>query len=259
MLREAVKSVLNQTLLPKEVIVVDDGSTEPIGEVLELLNSPIVRCITQNHTGMPGQARNVGVDEASGEWVAFLDSDDLWYSNKLQRIADCIEIDDSPLVHSRECWMREGVQVSQRKQRHQRRGNIFQDCLKKCIIGPSTVVMKRTTYIELGGFREDLEIAEDYEFWLRYCNLYPVGYVEEPLIEKRAGSWDQLSTKYDEIEIFRIQGLRDLVDQGVLSSNHQLLAREELARKCDLYSIGAVKRGLFAKAKEFSDLAKTYR
>ncbi len=259
MLLEAVQSVLAQTLVPKEIIVVDDGSTEPIESIIAEIQSPLVRYIHQPHTGMPGQVRNVGVSQAEGEWVAFLDSDDLWYPEKLEQTAALITSDTAPLIHSKERWMRCGSEVSQRKQRHQRRGNIFQDCLKKCIIGPSTVVMKRSVYEGLGGFREDLEIAEDYEFWLRYCNIYPVEYVNKPLVEKRAGDWEQLSVKYNEIEIFRIQGLRDLVDRGVFYANNQILAKSELVRKCEIYSKGAEKRGLFAKAEEFAHLAKTYR
>ncbi len=259
MLLAAVQSVLQQTVLPKEIIVVDDGSTEPIESIITEIQSPLVRYIHQAHTGMPGQVRNVGVAQAEGEWIAFLDSDDLWYPEKLQCTEAIITTDAPSLIHCRERWMRCGSEVSQRKQRHQRRGNIFQDCLKKCIIGPSTVVMKRSVYDDLGGFREDLEIAEDYEFWLRYCNTYAVEYIDETLVEKRAGDWEQLSVKYDEIEIFRMRGLQELIDRKIFTEPHQLLAKEEFARKCEIYSKGAEKRGLFAKAEEFAHLAKTYR
>ncbi len=259
MLLEAVQSVLKQTLLPKEILVIDDGSSEPLGPLVAEIGSPLIRYIKQSHTGMAGQVRNVGVSQSTGEWVSFLDSDDLWYPEKLARTAATITSETPPLIHCKERWIRCGSEVSQRKQKHQRRGDIFSDCLKKCIIGPSTVTMKRDVYENLGGFREDLEIAEDYEFWLRYCNMYAVEYIDEPLVEKRAGDWDQLSEKYNEIEIFRIRGLRDLVDRGVFYVGNQLLAKDELVRKCEIHSKGAEKRGLFAKAEEFSDLAKRYR
>jgi hypothetical protein len=89
---------------------------------------------------------------------------------------------------------------------------IFEDALKKCIIGPSTVLMEASLFREAGGFREDLEIAEDYELWLRITSRYSVAYLDEALTVKRAGHPGQLSEKYGSIEYFRIKALEPLVD-----------------------------------------------
>ena len=198
---------------------------------------------------MAGAVRNRGVAASEGNWVAFLDSDDVWQPEKLALQRDCIKADpDLRLIHTRETWLREDRIISQKKQRHRREGDVFPDALTKCMIGPSTVIMRRDLWEECGGFREDLEIAEDYELWLRITAGEPVGYVDKPLITKRAGGWEQLSLKYGQIEKFRLKGLGDLVESGWFRSggipkSREILAAKEYARKCHIYALGCEKRG----------------
>jgi len=161
----------------------------------------------------------------------------------------------APLVHSREVWLRGEKIISQKGQRFERRGDVFAEALKKCMIGPSTVLVRRDVYEQLGGFREDLEIAEDYELWLRLTAVFPVDFVEEPLIVKRAGHGQQLSEKYGHIELFRLKGLEDLVRRRWFAKQApslesmqagrelQRMASAELADKCAIYAAGCRKRG----------------
>jgi len=118
--------------------------------------------------------------------------------------------------------------------------------------------MEKSLYSELGGFDEDLEIAEDYELWLRLCNSNSVGYIDEPMITKRAGHGDQLSEKYGQIEIFRIRGLQNLVEQKYFSSENQKLAEQELARKCRIYAAGCRKRNKHEEAVIYESIAARY-
>ncbi|TVR03321.1 MAG: glycosyltransferase [Spirochaetaceae bacterium] len=278
LLCEAVQSVLAQSRPALEVIVVDDGSTDigpaEVAALTAMTPSPPVRYHRIDHCGMPGAVRNAGVARAAGEWIAFLDSDDLWYPHKLARQLECARrFPDRPLVHTRERWLRNGREVSQAGQRHAREGWVFADALHKCTIGPSTVLMRRELFEELGGFRPDLEVAEDYEFWLRLTARHQVAYVDEPLIDKRAGHGDQLSEKYGQIERFRIDALQRLVDEGYFAlvdaepgrdgqSNNEMaraeLARAELARKCSIYARGAAKRGRAEEARRYEELAVRY-
>ncbi len=135
---------------------------------------------------------------------------------------------------------------------------LFDDALQKCIIGPSTVVMERSLFVESGGFREDLEIAEDYELWLRITPDERVGYIDTPLIVKRGGHEDQLSSKYGQIEIFRIHALLELVESGYFSGGNQARATGELSRKCAIYANGARKRGKNDEAERYEALARAY-
>lgn len=260
LLLEALQSLEEQTFRDWECILVNDGSTDSSAAIArEWLDGRQGRLIELPHSGMAGLARNRGASESRGDWIAFLDSDDLWKPEKLERqIRRAEEAPEIRLWHCREIWDREGRRVSQKGQRHRREGDIFTDALNKCIIGPSTVLIRRDLWEETGGFREDLEIAEDYELWLRMTCRESVGYLEEPLTVKRAGKWDQLSEKYGQIEIFRIEGLKALVEKGWFpihgDDERQQTAEEELRRKCRIYAQGCRKRGRLEEARKYESL-----
>ena len=264
---EAVKSVLEQSYRPLELIIGDDGSEDHTLSVLktyfcdeENKGGVSVRIMELDHSGFPGKVRNLCAAEASGELLAFLDSDDLWMPQKLERQYETLHRGhpECLISHTREEWNRSGKIISQAGMDHKREGHLFTDALKKCIIGPSTVMITAGLYRESGGFRSDMEIAEDYEYWLRLTALHRVSYLDEEQTVKRAGHGEQLSEKYGQIEIFRIQGLRDLVDRNFFSGDNAGRAARELARKCTVYGRGCLKRGREEEGREYMDLAGFY-
>lgn len=284
LLLEAVDSVLAQSFRDFELIVVDDGSTDDSLSRLAARGFAVacpgpglpdpgreggvpLFLLPLERRGTPGRARNRGAERARGRFLAFLDSDDLWHPDKLalqlrlltSRGAD--GADPPRLTHTRELWLRNGREVSQARQRHRREGDLFAESLVKCVIGPSTAVLDRELFLRAGGFREDMEIAEDYELWVRLTTTEKAAYLDRPLTVKRAGSGDQLSEKHRQIEIFRIHALRDLVDRGFFASRPERAApaREELARKCAIYAAGCRKRGRAAEAAAYENLAAFYR
>ena len=254
MLLEAIESVQAQTYVPTELIVVDDGSTDGTAELVR--NQHGVNLLQISHTGCPGAVRNAGMDIAKGDYLAFLDSDDLWMPGKLSaQMEILLACPDVPLVHCREIWIRDGKPVSQASQRHQREGQLFPDAVHKCVIGPSTVVLHRSILSAAGRFREDLEIAEDYELWLRVTALFQVAYCDQALVTKRAGHGDQLSERHGQIERFRIAALAPLVATRRWAEPKQSIAQRELARKCLIYAAGARKRGRDSEADRYEALA----
>jgi len=260
MAKEAVSSVLGQTFRNLELIIVDDGSTDMTPILATYFRDDVrVKYIRINHSGMPGFVRNKGVEIAKGKYLAFLDSDDLWVDSKLKKQVDFLEKNSAiKVVHTREAWIRNGKTISQAGFNHRRFGDIFSDALEKCIIGPSTVLIETNLYRELRGFRDDLEIAEDYELWLRLADSNSIGYIDEALITKRAGHVGQLSEKYGQIEIFRIRGLQKLVEQSFFNLKNQKNAELELAKKCRIYAAGCRKRNKIEEAEIHESLAAKY-
>lgn len=275
MLCEAAGSILGQSYRDFELIVVDDGSTDGAARIatkgLEArapaspepprMTAPdAFRYIRLDHTGMPGAVRNRGAEVARGRYLAFLDSDDLWLPQKL-KLQTALMLDDPScrISHTRELWLRGGKTVSQASQKHKRSGRLFEDSLVKCIIGPSTVMIEKGLFCQNGGFREDLEIGEDYELWLKITSKEEIGYLDQPLTVKRAGHPDQLTSKYGYIEHFRIEAIRGLVDSDFFAGNDLKKAVTELSRKCLIYADGAEKRDKFDQVSEYKKLADHYR
>lgn len=260
MAKEAVSSVIGQTYRNLEVIIVDDGSIDMTSTLAVYFGDDLrVKYLKIKHNGMPGFVRNKGVEISSGKYLAFLDSDDLWVDSKLEKQIGFMENNSTyKVVHTREAWVRNGKTISQSGFNHKRFGNIFSDALVKCILGPSTIMLEKDLYIKLGGFRDDLEIAEDYELWLRLTDSNNIGYIDEPLITKRAGHVGQLSEKYGQIEIFRIRGLQKLVEQNYFKNGNQQQAENELAKKCRIYAAGCKKRNKIEEAEIYESIAFRY-
>jgi glycosyltransferase involved in cell wall biosynthesis len=191
-LAEAIDSILAQTEKDFELIVVDDGSTDATQELAAAYENRI-RYFYQPHAGVSA-ARNLGIRHAAGKFIAFLDSDDLWLPQKLARQIEWINAHpDIMLCYTDEIWIRRGKRVNQKKIHAKSGGWIYPLCLPRCIISPSSVLMRRELFEIAGVFDEQLPICEDYDLWLRVAAQFEVGLLAKPLIAKRGGHSDQLS------------------------------------------------------------------
>lgn len=241
-LLRAIDSVAAQTFAPIETIVVDDGSTDG-GARWAKTQFPWIEVIDQPQQGV-SVARNTGVQAAAGEWVAFLDSDDAWMPDKLARqVKSLLVSEEVPLCHTDEFWIRNGRRVNPMRKHAKYSGWIFDHCLPRCAISPSSVLMSKALFHELGGFDESLPAAEDYDLWLRVCCRYPVLLVAEPLVSKYGGHADQLSRKYWGMDRFRVASLERLSANGALTSAQRLKLIDVLIEKLSVLENGARKRG----------------
>jgi len=257
MLKEAVASVEAQTLARagRELLVVDDGSSDGTWDWLNGQPPSRLRAFRHGQRRGPSAARNRGVQEARGEYVAFLDSDDLFLPTKLERQLELLERDRRlVLCHSNEVWIRDGRELRQRPKHEKRGGWIFEHCLPMCRISPSAALVRREALLAVGGFDEELEVAEDYELWLRLTCRHPVGLIEEPLVVKRGGHPDQLSNRYGRIEVFRVEALRRVLAKAPLSPDQRRAAVETLAEKCEVVARGCEKRGRLEEARRYRRL-----
>jgi len=253
--KEAVESVLAQSCRPLEVIVVDDGSTDGTAAVLRSFGAS-VRYVAQPRSGV-SSARNKGIRIAAGEWLAFLDSDDLWLPRKLAYHLDYIRKNPHIRVcQTEETWIRNGKRINPRKYHKKPSGHCFPLLLDRCLVSPSAVMIHRDIFSEVGYFDESLPACEDYDLWLRIGCRYPIGLVDEPLIVKRGGHPDQLSATVPSLDRYRIQAIAKLLRSGSLDNAQIKLAFDALNRKCRVYGSGCNKRGRFEEAQSILDLPR---
>lgn len=250
---EAVASVLAQSFRDFELIVVDDGSSDDTVEALAPYVSRL-RLLRRESRGGVSAARNMGIAAARGEWLAFLDSDDLWRPEKLVRqMAYLAAHPDMLLCQTGETWVRRGIRVNQPLTHRKIGGRIFFESLERCLVSPSAVILHRRLLTQHGGFDEDLAAAEDYDLWLRLAWRYEVGLVPEPLIIKRGGRADQLSGLWG-LDRYRIRALTKLLQEPALPAPEARAARRVLARKCAIYAQGCEKHGKLAEAAYYRQL-----
>jgi GT2 family glycosyltransferase len=239
--REAVDSVLAQSRSDFEVIVVDDGSTDETSRELAKIGSPL-RLFTRARTGVSA-ARNFGVRQARGRYVAFLDSDDLWLARKLERqIAFMERHREAKICQVEEIWIRNGVRVNPKAIHRKPSGDIFIRSLELCLVSPSAVMMTEELFDQFGGFDESFPVCEDYDLWLRIGAKYPVPLIAEALVVKRGGHADQLSRSMWGMDRYRILALQKILRSG-LDETQKAAALRVLQRKAWIVARGARKRG----------------
>ena len=230
----AIESVLNQNSAADEIIVVDDGSTDGTDRIIQD-KFPQIKYIYQDNQGISA-ARNLGIMQARNPWIAFLDSDDEWLSDKLSKQRVALSANpDYKICHTDEIWIRRGKRVNQMKKHKKYGGDIYNYCLPLCIISPSSVVIHKDIFFKYGVFDIHLPACEDYDMWLRICAFEKVLYLDEPLIKKYGGHSDQLSHKYWGMDRFRIAALEKILVEDVLEIEDQRAATQMLIKKVSIY------------------------
>jgi len=208
---ETLESVFAQTYKDYEVIVVDDGSTDNTKEVLKPYMSKIRYIYKEN--GGPASARNVGIKNAQGEYIAFLDSDDLWLPEKLEKQVEYFKSDpDVALVFS-DC-ISFGDEELIRKRKRKYKGDVFLHLLRENFIPTLTVIAKKKCFDEVGYFDTDKSLisSEDYDMWLRIARSFKVGYIEEPLAKRRINRKSLSFSNIDRAYMATLKVIKKAVD-----------------------------------------------
>jgi glycosyltransferase involved in cell wall biosynthesis len=255
-IKEAIDSVLAQEYINYELIVVDDGSIDDTHDILNSYQKNFL-VLRQNNKGVSA-ARNRGFAAASGRFIAFLDSDDIWLPQKLSQQVDFFHSNPDALIcQTEEIWIRNNVRVNPKKRHKKPSGMIFEPSLSLCLVSPSAVMIKKNLFEEVGLFDETLPACEDYDLWLRVSCRHPVHLIDTPLIIKRGGHDDQLSASPG-LDKFRIKAIKKVIESGLLSAAQYQTAVETLKEKCDIYASGCRKRGRMDEAAYYEALAKRY-
>ena len=239
----AIGSVLFQTISDYEIIVVDDGSTDGTSSVLKLFGSNIT-VITHSHQMGVSSARNTGVTSTASPLIAFLDSDDYWFPEKLSaQLSFFLEHPGAVACQTQEKWRRRGSWVNPKRKHLKPSGDIFSHSLKLCLVSPSAVMVRRSLLEEVGLFDETFPCCEDYDLWLRVSCRYPVHLLEKSLVVKEGGTRDQLSRNHPGMDVYRIRAIVKMIEGGWLNEHQLAQALDELSVKCSIYGNGCIKRG----------------
>ncbi|MCK5580787.1 MAG: glycosyltransferase [Candidatus Omnitrophica bacterium] len=188
---ETLESVLNQTYPRFEIIVVDDGSTDSTEGIVRgyVEKHPEKVVYYRQENGGAAKTRNVGLSHAKGEYIAFLDGDDIFFPEKLEKTIAFLEqyhnyalvytdmflIDDEG--HFLKHWLESKKYFDQ--------GHIFINLLKECFFIPSSVVIRKEILDQVGGFDENIRYTEDADLWLRIAKHHQIGLIKEPLVKWR--------------------------------------------------------------------------
>ncbi len=259
-LATAIKSVLSQSFGDLELIVVDDGSTDGTARLVSRLaeehKESKVRYFYQRNMG-PSAARNLGIKNARGRYIAFLDSDDSWKKNKLKKQMEAMG-EDTLVSYTDEIWIRNGVRVNQMKKHAKHSGWIFSKCLPLCVISPSSVMIERSVFSAVGCFDESLRVCEDYDLWLRISNLFYIYCIHEKLIVKIGGHSDQISRESWGNDIFRVKSLIKVIENQLTLDPHRKMAITELKKKCRILYSGFIKRNKVKDAELFRRIYQSF-
>lgn len=200
LLRQAVQSVLDQTFDNFELIIVDDGSSDTTSEVVAEFDDHRISFVLNDHGKGGAGTRNAGIIRSRGEWVAFLDDDDMWLPEKLERQYQKIQAADKDvgLVYSGHVKFKPDTCQITYTFVPQHEGWLYEHLLYKNVIGGLySVVIKRGILEEVGSLDERFPALQDADLYVRVAKLCKVAFVKEPLVRVRKSETGRITTNYD--------------------------------------------------------------
>ena len=179
---DTINSVLQQSMQDFEIIVVDDGSTDQLKEVLApFIRNKQIEYIEQANQGVSA-ARNHGYKRSQGQYIAFLDADDVWLNDNLEARLNKFKFGDFGLVHA-DAFVIDGHSNKLPQMLSGNEGNLLNDILAwngTQVPGPSSILLKREVIQEVGLFDEQLSTSADHDFFIRVAVRYKIGRVDKP-------------------------------------------------------------------------------
>ena len=231
---ECIDSALTQTYQNIEIIIVDDGSTDNTVNIISEYNNELIKLFHQKNAGS-GAARNHGIEQASGTWIAFLDADDIWLPDKLQKqLEHCSDLDWShtDLYLHGDVYPRH-TKTTELTPKHS--GFILKNLLVENSIGTSSVIIKKEILQKLGAFNTDLRALQDWDLWLRVAAENQICYVDEPLVYYRVHS-SSVSRNVRKTLPYHLNLIKNVFSQNGLARDLQELKHEALSRSCHICS-----------------------
>lgn len=214
----AIESVLAQSYPNIQIVLINDGSVDKTDREIErYLPNDRIKYIYQDNMG-PSATRNVGIINSDGSLIAFLDSDDIWLPNKIEKQLNKLYESGADIIYSgRKIIDKAGNPLSHIPSHKFYRGYVLEKIYIDNFICMSSVLIKKTIFNDIGLFDTNLKMSEDYEFWLRAATKYVFDYVDESLVEYRIHS-AQASSRYLE----RLKAIEQIYDMHAVSINRYI-------------------------------------
>ncbi|HFK1812599.1 TPA: glycosyltransferase family 2 protein [Bacillus cereus] len=189
---QAIKSALNQTYQDIEVIVINDGATKHSEKITPFLSR--IRYLEKENGGT-GSALNIGIQHATGDYIVWLSSDDIFESEKTEKQLNFMENFNAAICHSAYVQIDADNNIISKPMgvHYQYRLPFLLHMKQGCFINGCTVMLKREVLKHIGLFNESLLYTQDYDLWLRILKHYNFYYIDEPLIQYRIH--EQMGTK----------------------------------------------------------------
>lgn len=254
----ALDSILSQTFQDFEILIVDDGSRDGIQQWAAQLDEPRVHFFTQENGGSAA-ARNTGISHATGEYIAFLDSDDLWDPTKLEKQVQLLDQQqDIGLVYAWVATMdAEGV-LDGKAYCNSESGDVWDSLIEgDLLVCGSTPMIRRACFGEVGLFDVQFAYAQTWEMWLRIAAKYPFQVIPEVLVHYRSHPGN-ISKKWQQVEK-NYKAIIEKVFSNVTEQQQQLKGRcYGNAYLRVAWKVLQNKGGDFVAAKEFRKMALNY-
>ncbi len=249
-LQEAIESVLEQTYIDYELIIIDDGSVDNTKEVCAKYGEK-VRYLYQENKGSPS-ARNYGISQARGKYIALLDDDDRWVPHKLQIQVDFMEKHPELAFICSSAYVIDQVDNATKFFGVSSSENSFDHLILGNFVFHLTVLAKKEIILEIGGYDTNLLLCQDYDLWLRIAKKHPFCCIDEPLayyrihpqnishkVEAALANEEEILRKKElmsDLPFFRVQHIR-AVHYMQFAKNFIKIGAYEKAKMCFLKAI----------------------
>jgi glycosyltransferase involved in cell wall biosynthesis len=211
-LKQTVESILAQTYKNFELYIIDDGSTDKTDVYVKNLKDKRIHYEKKKNGGQ-STARNLGIKISSSPYISFIDSDDIWYPEKLEKQMQIMQRNSSVGLVYGHHYLIDEDNIIQGNLRIWKRGKIFDDlCSGNFIAGSASMVLiRRSVFDNIGVFKEDFLIGEDWEMWLRIAQKYEIDFVPEIIaaLRQRSDGMQQNHKKMSDGLVYMLDAMTD--------------------------------------------------
>lgn len=242
LLKKSIDSVLKQSYPNMECIVVDDASADGTYEYLSTLNNIKYIRIPKEDSKGGNHARNLGINASGGEWIAFLDDDDQWTTDKIAKQIDILRNDSTDICY---CGLikvdNQGKEISKSRVENFKDGDLSKDILRGVICVTSSLIIKKELLVKYAGFDEKLKFWQEYDLCirlfqnnkvsvLRECSvIYLVNVKDKNRLTNKVVEWEEMLPYFEAKHHVLFQALNDEDSQ-----KHKMFITSDGIRRCHL-------------------------